>query len=162
MSFTNCKWLPKLILRGIGESEEDYLKRIYVVFEKDFKKSQPIFKGRRVGCRKNPVTHGYEEGFFHLTSFQYNSDRFEDRVLDEDRCARFPWIRKVIENYECAQGCCSRLIIWKEKKRWKILFPDERYIVVLEERSTYYVVVTAYYIDRLHDHELNRYLHQHS
>ncbi len=161
MSKTNCKWLPNTMPRYLNETEPEYLARLYQVFERDFKKTQPLFKGYRVGCRKNPITHGYEEGFYHLTSYDYYDTGFENRILDEQRSARLPWIRPVIENYGCKDVCCNRLIIWKEKQRWRLLFPDERYIVVLDERKGYFVVVTAYYIDKEHEHELQRYLRQH-
>ena len=162
MSFTNCQWLPNLILKKPMEDEDSYLARLYLVFQNDFKTTQPLFRGYRVGCRKHPITHGYEEGFFHLTSFDYFGKGFENRVLDEDRAARLPWIRPVIENYGCSRNCCRKLIIWNEQKRWKILFPDERYLVVLDQRKNYYVVVTAYYIDKSHEHELQRYIRQHT
>ncbi len=162
MSRTNCPWLPKLILRKIGETDDEYLNRLYPIFENDFKKCQPLFKGWRVGCRKLPIINGKEEGFFHLTSFDYLRTGFENRVVDDDRCMRIRWIRSIIENYQCEKDCCRRLLIWNEKKRWRILFPDERYIVVLDQRNGYFVVVTAYYIDKLHEHELQRYIRQHS
>lgn len=165
MRGTNCRWLPKLILRKPSEKEEDYLNRLYIIFCNDLKAHQPLFKGLRVGCRHYPEINGREEGFYHLTSCDYEKTGFENRELDEDRCERLNWIKPVIENYGCSDSCCHRLLTWSESRgryeRTWILFVDERYIVVLDKRKGYYVVVTAYYIDEEHEHEYQRYLAQH-
>ena len=46
----------------------------------------------------------------------------------------------------------KKIKIWKERKnRIHILFEDEYYIIVLDERKNYYVVVTAYFIETEHN-----------
>ncbi len=154
----SCKWLPDLLYKESYESDNKYLERLYKIFEESFKRSQPIFKGEQVGCRKNPITHGYEEGFFHLTHRDYKNAPFQDRGIDYFRCERFEWIKKIIENYNCTDSCCTHIKVWEEKKKTYLLFEEVKYVVILEKRKGYYVVVTAFYID--YNHTMNKLLNK--
>lgn len=163
MSNTNCHWLPEMILHNENESVDDYLNKIYPIFEHDFKYTHPLFKGLKVAYRKWPTVNNREDAFYHLTSRDYEKTGYENRQFDEERTKRFPWIRPTIENYGCLQDCCKqRVMTWEKKNRYTLLFPEERYIIILDNKKTYYTIVTAYYIDDKHQHELNRYIHQHS
>ncbi|CDE23026.1 phage P1-related protein [Amedibacillus dolichus CAG:375] len=148
---TNCEWLPMTIsLNDYGGDFEKYFDYLYDVFKRDLLHNQPLYKGLRVGARKYPLVDNKHEGFYHLTHRDYEKTGFSCRQFDTRRSERLHWIKPVIENYGCTKNCCSRIKVWTEKKRVHILFEDERYVVVLDNRKTYYVVVTAYYIDQTH------------
>jgi len=96
-----------------------------------------------------------EEGFYHVTCQDYNNDG--DRVPDLRRCERIRWVRKFIENYQCnKETCtiCSGVKVWDEPYkntfRTHILLEEEKYMVVIEKRHNYCLLITAYYFDREH------------
>lgn len=153
MKNTDCKWLPETVsLNDYNGDFEAYFNYLYSVFVRDLIKNQPIFKGLRVGARKHPEHNGKHEGFYHLTSKDYEKTGYESRIFDPRRSERLPWIKPIIENYGCNKTCCKKIEIWKERKnRIHILFEDEYYVIVLDERKNYYVVVTAYYIETEHN-----------
>lgn len=173
MSNTNCLFLPEQIEIEINESRDNYLLRLYQILINDFKISQPLFKGFRVGWRRNPlvnapgeVYHNREEAFHHLTTKEVDK-KSKKREFDYERCKRVSWAKPVIVNYCCKRDCCTnRIVTWNDSKiknRLKIFFPEERYIIILDKRKTmnaitqdyneYYVLVTAYYIDIEHEYE---------
>lgn len=152
MKNTNCKWLPEIVsLNDFNGDFESYNNYLYSVFLNDLIKNQPLFNGLRVGARKHPEHNGKHEGFYHLTSKDYQLTGYENRIFDPRRSERLHWIKPIIENHKCNDVCCNKIKIWKEKKRIHILFEDEYYAIVLDERKGYYVVVTAYYIDTEHN-----------
>lgn len=67
---------------------------------------------------------------------------------------RSSWIRAFIENYDCdSSKCedCDGVKVWSEpyksKTRIHLLLEEERYMVVLEKRDGYYLLITAFYLD---------------
>ena len=79
-----CKWLPELMLYEDYESWGEYQDAIYGVFCDDFKKSYPIYDGKRVKIRYQPIEYNREEGFYHVTCQDYQKDG--ERVPDLRRC----------------------------------------------------------------------------
>lgn len=150
---TSCEWLPETVeLQDYNYDYNKYFDYLYTVFINDLIINQPLFKGLRVGARKHPEHNGKHEGYYHLTHKNFTDTGYENRLFDPRRSERLHWIKPVIENYSCLKGCCNRLKLWTEKKnRIHILFEDERYVVVLDQRKGYYVVVTAYYIETEHN-----------
>ena len=80
-------------------------------------------------------------------------------ILEE----RIRWVRAFIENYDCdLSKCedCDGVKIWNEpyksKTRVHLLLEEERYMVVLEERKGYFLLITAFYLD--YDHALQKQL----
>lgn len=65
------------------------------------------------------------------------------------------WIRKVIENYLCKKICsasdCDGIKVWEEPykcySRVHFLFEEDRYLVIIEKRETYNLLITAYYLE---------------
>lgn len=156
-------WLPPLFPFPENiftyDSYRKYEADLYAIYRKDFLDSHPIFDEKIVKVRFLPKIDGYEESFIHFTCKNY--DNIEDREPDFRRCERIKWIRKVIENFMCKQTCpeeCSGIKVWEEpyknSQRVHFLFEDERYLVVLEKRTEYCLLITAYYID--YDHTLRK------
>lgn len=155
----NC-WIPDLIYFDDYDGDwTAYQEALYLIYKQDFLDSQPIYEGKRVQVRKYPIEFGKEESFFHITCQDYQKNH--DRVPDFRRCERIRWVRKFIENYNCdPTQCedCEGIKVWiechKGKDRVHLLLEEERYIVVLEKREKYCLLVTAFYIE--HDHTLDK------
>lgn len=154
-----CKWLPELVLYDAYSSWDEYQNTIYEIFCNDFKNTYPMLEGKRVKIRYNPIEYGREEGFYHVTCQDYKKDG--ERVPDFRRCERIKWVRKFIENYKCnLDECteCDGIKVWEEdyhgKPRVHILLEEEKYMVVVEKREKYCLLITAFYFDQ--DHKLRK------
>lgn len=151
----NC-WLPPLNPFPCEsfnvDSYRKYEASLYKVYRQQFWETFPLYEEKRVQVRRSPIIDGYEESFIHFTCKNY--ENVENREPDFRRCERLHWIRLVIENYMCKKNCsevCSGIKIWEEPYKSNVrvhfLFEDERYLVVLEKRESYNLLITAYYLD---------------
>ncbi|NLY46748.1 MAG: hypothetical protein GX053_12305 [Tissierella sp.] len=151
---SNCPWLPPLVIYESHLGWPYYENKLYEIFCRDFKESFPSFYDLRVNVRHHPIEFGKEEAFFHFTCQDYSNNN--DRIPDFRRCERISWIRKFIENYNCNESCeiCEGIKLWekpyKNTFRVHLLFEKERYMVVVEKRESYYLLITAFYIEREH------------
>ncbi|WP_418222935.1 hypothetical protein [Clostridium isatidis] len=158
----NCEWLPKLEPYDTNIEWKSYESKLYDIFVNDFIKSTPIYQNNKIAIRKHPIEMGKEEAFFHVTCQDYLKDG--ERVPDLRRCERIRWVRKFIENYNCKRNCefCSGMKVWekpyKNTVRIHILLEEERYMVVLEKREKYNLLITAFYIE--HDHTMRKKLEE--
>lgn len=147
-----CFWLPELI-EFDGSNWESYQNNIYEIFLQDFVRTFPTYDQKRVQIRRHPTYHGKEESFFHITGG--HDDPQVDRVPDLRRCERIKWPRKFIENYSC--NCpidCKDFKIWKKpyKGNYRVNFLNEKekYLVVIEVRKKYCLLITAFYLNWPH------------
>ena len=154
-------WLPPLVLYEDYDEWHLYEDTLYKIFQDDFIVSYPFFKGGRVKVRQYPREYGKEEAFFHTTCKDYIGEG--ERVPDFRRCERIRWIRAFIENYDCdSSKCedCDGVKVWKEpyktRTRVHLLLEEERYMVVLEKRDQYYLLITSFFFD--YDHALTKQL----
>ena len=154
----NC-WLPKLEYYDSSQPWIDYEDSLYSIFKSDFIDSPPEFEGKKIRIRFYPKENNKEEAFYHVTCQDYLKDG--DRVPDFRRCERIRWIRAFIENYGCDPSKCTGcdgIKVWekpyKNKQRIHLLFEEERYLVVLERRESYVLLITAFYIEE--DHTLKK------
>lgn len=86
-------WLPPMV--SVSPWTRDTFNRLYSVFEQDFKRSQPVYRGNTVWFFPEKE-EGKELIFWHLTHRE-DKDTGE-RLPDMRRCERLPWIRAAIEN----------------------------------------------------------------
>lgn len=154
----NCEWLPPLVLRDSSMSDDDYLSILYRIFGDDFMNSHPIFDGLPVKIRFEPYVDSRVQAFYHVTTLDDGGDR---RTLDEFRCERIRWIRAFIEHATCKNPLCaecSGMKLWTEQYhhsiRIKIMLSEERYLVVLEKRKNYILLITAFYVN--YDHSFQK------
>ena len=130
-----------------------YYEEIYDIFQNDFlDKSKPLyFNGKEVRIRFHPKVGGKEQTFFHITS--YDEPIASDRVPDFRRCERIQWVKQFIENYFCNNpNCnCTGIHNWvqpfKNTYRTYIWSETKRFVVILEERIDYYLLITAFYVN---------------
>lgn len=157
-----CLWLSALILNEEFESWEEYEEHVYSIFKRDFIDNTVYYNGKPINYRKHPQVEGKEQAFFHLTSKDTNSNSNDpnDRLPDLRRYERIKWPKEIIENFICLNSCsaCSKIKYykkpWKNTYRLHFLFEECRYMVVIEERKDYYLLVTAFYFH--YDHELRK------
>lgn len=146
----NCKWLPKLEPYNTATEWKEYEDFIYGIFKNDFISTYPNFENKRVKIRYHPIEFGKEEAFFHVTCQDYSKDKDRERAPDLRRCERIRWVRKFIENYNCNENCepCDGVKVWlkpyNKNERVHILLEEENYMVVLEKRDTYCLLITHY------------------
>ena len=157
----SCPWLPQLEeFENYGNLWSKYEGALYDIFKTDFIINRPTFKGKNVSVRRYPMEHDKEEAFFHVTCQDYSKNN--NRVPDLRRCERIRWISAFIKNYNSCDPSvckeCSGVKVWdepyKNTKRVHLLLEEERYIVVLEQRENYYLLITAFYFD--HEHALEK------
>lgn len=154
--YENC-WLPEIIRYDSKfNSWSEYESFLYSVFTTDFIQSRPTYKMHTVEPRWYPVTNNREEGFYHITGKKLTHSG--DRVPDLRRCERIRWVRSFIENVVCNPLICSEcdgVKIWNEPFkntiRPHLLFEEECYVVVLEKRNKYYLLISAFYVEREKD-----------
>ena len=157
-------WVPELIEYDSTSEWKEYEAALYEIFKRDFLESKPVFNGLPVSVRTDPRFDGKEEGFWHVTcrDYSHKDGTPESRDPDMERCRRIKWPRAFIENYGLCERdtdpefVCDGTITWwanhtvrrgSPAKRFKILLPEERYIVVLEPRRKYCLLITAFYIE---------------
>lgn len=153
-------WIPKQELFDDYDNDwKRYEAALYDIFKCDFIDSHPSFEGKQVNIRKHPMEYDKEEAFFHVTCQDYLKDG--ERVPDFRRCERIRWVKAFIENYNCDSSKCSEcdgIRVWSEpyksNSRVHILLEEERYMVVVERRDSYCLLVTAFYFDK--DHTLEK------
>lgn len=134
---------PILPLTG---SWDEYLDKIYDHYLADLITTKVYLQGKPVNARFNPATDNKGFSFWHVIS---EGEREEDRTPDPRRCERIRWIAWMIKR--AADGN-DPLLRWENTRTQRrgtttrlILFCEQNsYVVVLEERSEYFLLVTAY------------------
>ncbi|HNS10101.1 MAG TPA: hypothetical protein PKN29_10405 [Candidatus Ozemobacteraceae bacterium] len=141
---TTNDWLPELILFSGNWSE--YIERIYSIFRQDFVDDMPEFNSRPFRLKKIPIFKGKEATFWHLIS---EGEIEDERIPDLRRCERICWPRSIIDT-----GHLHGIKTWKNHRQGKtrvlLALEDFSYVVVLDERLEYYLLWTAYPVEREH------------
>lgn len=141
-----CKWLPGLLDYPDWGNYDIYELELYEIFRALYVTKKKKFKSIKLQFRKHPLFKGKEESFYHMTC---KGDSFDERLPDPERIIRIKWPDAFFDNYVCNELCCqTKPKYWvkkyKGKNRHKIL--HKNYIVILEERDSYFLFITAFYI----------------
>jgi hypothetical protein len=153
MEFFKCKWMPPIIkLSDFGGDWKSYDDYLYSIFYSDFFHTRVKFRDKTLRIREQPRVENKAQAYYHVTSVDTSNTNDEDnRIPDMRRCERVPWIRKFIDNHMCNEGCCSAPKIWAEdykgNTRWHIMIEEVRFLVVVEERDRYCLLITAFYLE---------------
>lgn len=138
---------PSLIcLEDYSGDFKKYFDAVYLIFEKHFINSQPLFEGVRVSTQKFPLVDGIHRTFYHIT---HEGKDEQNRKPDFRRMERIRYPHFVIT-------CCphQELLVWKNQRgrdtRILILNETEGYLIVLTERKGYNLFWTAYYLEQNH------------
>lgn len=106
---------------------------------------------KKLSVRRNPETHGYHDGFWHLIG---GAENFDYESIEADRCQRLHWLPQIIRKFNQVHPIEGPVKWWKSSRpqdprdRYLIARPDYSYVVVVDERPTYALLVTAYYVSR--------------
>lgn len=129
---------PDLIL--FDGTWDEYEELLYKIFTEQISGGELEFRGQRVGCRRHPEAHERWASFWHLVQ---EGKVEEDRLPDLRRCERLAWVRWVIENGDDH----SEIEVWNNTRQSEtntLLWFREEYLVVLAQRSDYWLLRTAY------------------
>ncbi len=140
-----CDLLPNLY--GLDACKGDplvYIDNLYKYYKEEIKYGL-TYNGKPISCRKSPIFDNKEDSFHHLTCKCFEKN--EDREPDLRRCERLTWIKPGIMG-DHKEKHCFKMYIKEIRGTNKIHLFDEqdRYLIVLEERKTYVLLVTAFYI----------------
>lgn len=148
-----CEFLPEIIPCENPTYIIDYLDMIYLIFKKNYLDKPLYYSGLKVQMRYHPKECEREQVFYHLTHRDYH--RSDVREPDLDRTERILWIRYILTNWDCSINSCNDCVgykIWDERIRSKtrryFFLEIERYVVIMEKRDKYWLLITAYYIDQ--------------
>jgi hypothetical protein len=138
-------WLPSLLCLPDCEGDwERYLDVVYQAFRRDFVDTSPELAGRRCGLRHPELIDGREGTFWHIISEGLVE---EERLPDLRRCERVRWPRPMIESVGM-----ERIRCWRYRRngdrRISIALADFAYLVVLVDRSSYVLLLTAFPVEK--------------
>jgi len=145
-----CDKLPKTLSKSDFNNDYNlFLSAAYTVYKKVFIDNNITFKGapiqtnRAINCDLRYI------GFEHVTTKDTGGYHKDYRTYNEKRIERVPWLKHLITGAECS-GVCDGYRVFSEIKHNKVQFliwcVDEDYLIVLEDRNTYYFLITAYCI----------------
>lgn len=140
-------WLPPLIrLDDYGGDWQRYEDEIYGWFVHDFVDSRPHLEGKPVILKAGSSLRGRHNTFWHLIS---EGRQESERVPDLRRCERIRWPRALIDAADSGS-----VLRWRTRRtgrpRAVLALSDFSYCVVLSEHPSYFVLWTAYPVDRHH------------
>ena len=135
------------------ENYKSYLIRLYDIFKNDILNNLYL-NGKKVELRES-IQEGQEkeEAFYHLTCTDYIGQT-KYRYPDFNRSKRLKLIKPIIENVNNCPNCneqqCNGILLWKKPYkstyRYHLYLESQKYIVVIEERTSYYLLITAFYV----------------
>lgn len=137
-------WLPALVcLPECGGDWDRYLGAIYRVFRTDFVDTTPAMAGIRCGLRHPELIEGKEGTFWHIISEGLTED---ERIPDLRRCERIRWPRPIVES-----AGSDRIRCWRYKRngdrRISIALEDFTYLLILVDRRSYVLLLTAFPVE---------------
>lgn len=149
---TNFELTPHF--SGMAYAFDQYLDAIYLKFKQDMIDSRASWppNGSLVSCRRHEEVDGRHGGFWHIVSDGNENDA--DRSVNYGRCQRVHWVRPMLDEFaQIYPNAGTQSIRWwvsdrsLSKPRYLIALSDFSYVVMVDERDGYAVLVTAYPIE---------------
>jgi len=138
----------KIFLEDFRGDYTRFIDAVYAVFENDFIKHKTRFGSHKLNLKYHPLFQDRAYTFYHIT---HTGEVEGDRIPDLRRCECMPWARPTIENVsdwqlkfwrQKRQKSSNRVCICLENKN------DVDYFLVLEVRTTYLLLWTAFVCER--------------
>lgn len=123
-----------------------YLDRVYAQYLEDIVNKPKAYRGKPIRARYTPATQNKGFSFWHVISEGQSEN---DRIPDIRRCERIGWIGWIIEQADSDSPKIKSLVTRRTTRKGTserlVLWCDEaEFVVVLEERSQFFLLVTAY------------------
>jgi hypothetical protein len=139
--------LPQLmVFSGKGDEWVQYELQVYERFRIDFVHHRPRFTGQRLQIIAQKLDER-ERTFWHLITEGKIED---DRTPCLRRCERIGWVRCIVEHSHCTD-----ILAWvnfrEGRKNIVIALDDFSYVVVIGDRGTFKLLLTAYPVLREHE-----------
>lgn len=140
------EWLPSLLCYTDYNGDWDkFLSDVYAIFERDFKKTRPLFRTLPVN-HDTRIEFGKEAGFWHIV--QKEEKDIAIRIPNLRRCEHIRWPKPLIENSSDLRVSCWQNLVKRpgqgRQNRISIWIEDLDYIVILRARSKEMILITAY------------------
>lgn len=148
---TECN--PPALIENKGNWEL-YLDKLYAIYIHDFVENEFTYNSLPI-YHNSKIEDGHESAFWHLIQ---RAESNGDRYPDFKRCERIAWIKYLISY--CSNVCAS-IKIWekidKKTSRPRIYLWCESfdYVVILENRNTYFYFITAFNV--MYQHERRKF-----
>lgn len=142
-----CSKIPEAIKKDHTYNDyKEYEDEIYKVYQKTLEikleTNQLYYNGKKIQHKRLPIINGKPGTFWHITS---SGNTEETKVPDYDRYEKIAWPGFILS--DCIKNC-NELLIWENKRNRKtrvlIWCKKIDYLVILEERTSYYLFWTAY------------------
>lgn len=140
----------KIYLTSYGGNYLAYIDAVYDIFKRDFIDTKATFGSHKLNLKFNPIYQERAYTFYHITHEGMNED---ERTPDLRRCECMPWARPSIENTDEWE-----LKFWRQQRTnsknrvciWLDDYNDTDYFIVLEVRSAYVLLWTAFVSEHGH------------
>jgi hypothetical protein len=142
------EWLPETL--HFNGNWDEFIESVYEIFERDFKRTKPVFGTLPVKFDSR-IENGKEAGFWHIV--QKEDFQAKERLPDIRRCEHIPWPKPIIEH-----SSDKAITIWKNDRKTNrnnsrqirvlIWLEDFDYLIILRERSTEMILITAYCVEQ--------------
>ena len=122
---------------------KDYTEALYKIFKRDFIENDLFFENKTVDIIHEKYYDGKERSFWHIIS---EGEQDADRTPISRRAETLPWARALIEDKQS----CNEYKKWKKyhdktnRYRYYIWCSLINYMVILEDRDTYFKLITAF------------------
>lgn len=135
-----------VLLRFYEDNEVNYLKAVWNIFEEDFIINTPQFGSNGVHAKSFPEEKGLHGTFHHITS---------EGIIEAERTRDIPRMERIrFPKYMIESHPHQNILVWQNirgRQKCTLIYNDnERYLVVLHERSTYFLLCTAYPVNEKH------------
>lgn len=128
----------------------EYENHIYQIFIDEYVNSSNTFLGKRLGVRKDPKLNNRYNGFVHYICGH------DMKYPDFNRCSRIKWGKRIIDLIAADIDNTKKynMKIYLKDKKYHILLEKERFLIVIEDKRDYMMLITAVYLD--HNHSLRK------
>lgn len=151
----DCEKLPSKIESKMFNGNIDaYNEALYKLFKRDFIDNTTYFNQKPVDIIHQDYYNGKERTYWHIVS---EGDEDANRTPISTRAEKIAWIKFLI----LEDGSCPNYKFWTryhdktKKTRLYIMCDAVNYLVVLENRGTYYKLITAFPVQ---EYSIKKYL----
>lgn len=144
---------------SINEDDEDKLNELNQLFKSQFIDNSVYFQGKKVvvkGYSCNPEKDNlpahfanYYEKFVHIITRKSDDKRGnKKRIFRAERANRIHWIKPILENHDDPLISTFSFLEYNGRMRDYFWYKEKNYMVVIEEITKDYMLITGFCIDK--------------